>query len=93
MNNLCEASQHREFHLSFLEPMRHIRIISDFCPRNHILVCEEPGVNTLQKGLFSQKIVTVVIVVMKVEGILVIAHYYLWGILIDRIFCGHDVTI
>ena len=58
MNNVHEAGQHGKFHLLFLEPMQHIKIISDLCPSDLILVCDEIGVNPLQKDCLIEKRVT-----------------------------------
>ena len=74
MNNVCEAGQHGGFHFLFMEPMQHIKIISDFCPRYLILVCEKLVIINLQDDCFSRKRVPLIRVVMEVEGLLVVAH-------------------
>ena len=66
MNNIRKAGQHGKFNLLFMEPMQHIQIISDFCPSNRVLVCDELDVNTLQKNCFIQERVNKVRVVMEV---------------------------
>ena len=73
--------------------MKHIKIISDFCPGVRILVCDELGFNHLQKDCSRRKIFPVVRVVIVVYGVLFFAHYYLWGAWIDSKFCSHDVII
>ena len=70
-------------YLLFLELMQHIKIINDLCPSDRILVCDKIGVNPPQKDCFIQKRVLVVRVVMEVEGLLFVSHYYLWGVWID----------
>ena len=47
MNNVHEACQNEKFHLLYLEPIQHIKIISDFCPSDRILVYEKIGTNPL----------------------------------------------
>ena len=74
INNIHEGVHNGEFNLLFLEPMKHIKTISDLCPSNNILVCDGLGINHIQKDCFRRKIVPVVRVVMKVEGLLVVAH-------------------
>ena len=49
MNNLCKACQNGELHLLYMEPIQNIKIISDFCPSDHILVFDELGTDDLQK--------------------------------------------
>ena len=66
MNNVRKACQYGELHLMYLEPIQHIKIISDFCPSNRILVYDELGTNPLQKDCFKRKKVHAVRVVMKV---------------------------
>ena len=93
MYNEREAGQYGEFNFLFMEPIKNIKIISDLCPSDRILVCDELGVNTLQKYYFIRKRVPVVMDIIEVEGILVVDHYYLWGAWIYRKFWRHDVII
>ena len=79
MYNEREAGQYGEFNFLFMEPIKNIKIISDLCPSDRILVCDELGINTLQKYYFIRKRVPVVMDIIEVEGILVVDHYYLWG--------------
>ena len=66
MNNVQKLCQHGKLYLLYLEPIPHIKIISDFCPSDRILVYDELGTNPLQKDYFRQKRVHAVRVVMKV---------------------------
>ena len=61
-----EEFQQGEFHLLYLEPIQHIRIISDFFPSNRILVYEKLVTNPLQKDCLRRKIVNEFRVVMEV---------------------------
>ena len=66
MDNVREACQYGGFHLMYLEPIQHIKIIIDLCPRDRILVYDELGTNPLQNDCFRRKRVHAVRVVMKV---------------------------
>ena len=66
MNNVGKSYQHGEFNLLYLEPIKHIKIISDLYPSDRILVYDELGTNPLQKYCFRQKRVHAVRVVIKV---------------------------
>ena len=66
MNDVRKACQNGELHLLYLEPIQHIRIISDFCPSHRILVYDKLGTNPLQKDYFRRKGVHEFRVVMKV---------------------------
>ena len=71
--------------------MHQIKIISGFCPRDRIFVCDK--LSNIPKYFFSQKRVPVVRVFVEVEGLFFVEHYYLWGSWIERKFCIHDVII
>ena len=45
MNNVRIACQHGEFNFLYMEKINHIKIISDFCSRNRILVYDKIGTN------------------------------------------------
>ena len=66
MNNVRKACQNGGFHFLYLEPIHHIKIIGDFCPRDRILVYDKLGTNHLQKDFFRRKRVNVVRAVIKV---------------------------
>ena len=66
MNNVRKACQNEELYFLYLEQIQHIKIISDLCPINHIVLYDELGTNPLQKYCFTQKIVHAVRVVMEV---------------------------
>ena len=66
MNHVCIVCKHGEFHLLYLEPIHNIKIISDFCPSDRILVYDELSTNILQKYCFGKNRVHVVRVVVKV---------------------------
>ena len=67
MNNVCEAGQHGEFNLMYMEPIQKIKTISDFYPIDRILLYDKLGINPLQKDCFSRKRVHAVRVVMEVQ--------------------------
>ena len=66
MNTKHEAGQHGEFHLLYLEPIQHIKIISDFCPSDRFWVYDKLGTNPLQNDCFSRKRGRAVRVLMEV---------------------------
>ena len=93
MNNIREACQHGEFNLLYLEPIQHIKIFSDFFPSDPILVYDKLRTNPLQKDCFRRKRVHTVRFVIKLKGLLIVAHYYMWGVWMNSKFFSHDVFI
>ena len=70
MKNVQEACQHGEFKFLYPEPVQHIKIFSDFCPSDCILVYDKLGNNPFQKDCFRRKRVYAVRFVIKIIGTL-----------------------
>ena len=60
MNNVHEAFQNENFHLLYLEPIQHIKTISDLCPRESILVYEKSA-PILSKRIASDEIECIIL--------------------------------
>ena len=73
MKNVREVGQYGEFKF-FLKRMQCIKVVSDISPSNQILVCDNLGINPIQKNCFSKKRVPTVRVVIEVEGLLVFTY-------------------
>ena len=66
MNNVRKVCQHGKFNVLYLKPIQHIKIISDFCPSDRILVYDKLGTNPIQKDCLRRNRLHAVRFVMKV---------------------------